>query len=371
MRILMLTESFRIGGKERRIIELLKKLELYEDVVCEVIILKNLIEYSEVRHLKKTSIRIIERKIKKDPSVIFKIAKITKAFNPDIVHSWGPLPSIVSFPVARFYHKTFINNMISNAFVGLLSKTWFRAKLSFPFSNVIVSNSQAGLDAYKVRANKGRVIYNGFDFKRLENLTDQITVRGRFDIRGSFVVGMVGVFHERKDFDTFFSAAKEILLQGKDLCFIAVGNGPYLEYYKAQIGPELERRILLPGSVNSIESLINVFDIGVLTTNTKVHQEGISNSIMEYMALGKPVIATKGGGTSELIQHNKNGLLIEPFSKTDLIENILDLYNNPLKRAELGKNARETIQNSFSMDQMAEDYIQLYESVIAKRNELT
>ena len=61
----------------------------------------------------------------------------------------------------------------------------------------------------------------------------------------------------------------------------------------------LKDKIIFLGKIANVENIINIFDIGILITNSKVHGEGVSNSIIEYMALGKPVIATRGGGTDQ------------------------------------------------------------------------
>ena len=69
--------------------------------------------------------------------------------------------------------------------------------------------------------------------------------------------------------------------------------------------------------------MVNVFDIGVLAT----HGEGISNSIMEYMALGKPVVASEGGGTCELVQDGITGFLVprrDPQALAARISQLLD-----------------------------------------------
>jgi len=360
----MVTENFGMGGKERRIIELLKKLEALPSIFCEVIILKDQIEYADIYNFKKIRITILSRKIKKDPAVFFKLYRLIKAFKPDIVHSWGPMPSVYVSPITFLLGIRLINNMISNASAKRFSSNWLRAKLSFPFSRVILSNSLAGLEAYAVKPPKGRVIYNGFDFKRLKNLEDPATVREKYGIGNRFVVGMVGAFHERKDFGTFLAAAGSIAADNGDFCFVAAGKGPDLDHFRRLYGSGFEGKIILPGPVEDIESLINIFDVGVLATNSRVHQEGISNAIIEYMACGKPVIATQGGGTGEIIMNNKNGLLIEPLSVEALTKAIRCLYNDPELRFKLGRNARETIINTFSIDNMVQEYLEVYRSLI-------
>ena len=115
------------------------------------------------------------------------------------------------------------------------------------------------------------------------------------------------------------------------------------------------------GRRSDVEALVQIFDIGVLCTNLKVHGEGISNSIIEYMVLGKPVIATDGGGTNELITDNENGYLIGDKDDSSLVEKILFLYNDLCAAHRVGQAAQKTILNKFLLDRMTAEYISVYE----------
>jgi glycosyltransferase involved in cell wall biosynthesis len=125
-------------------------------------------------------------------------------------------------------------------------------------------------------------------------------------------------------------------------------------------------RIIFTGRQSKIESIINLFDIGVLTTNDMVHGEGISNAILEYMVLNKPVIATRGGGTSEIVDDQKTGFVITPFAVDELVEKIELLIDNETLRLEMGDAAKQRILEHFSLEKMTESYIQLYEKLINK-----
>jgi len=364
MRIMIVTESFRAGGKERRLTELLKHFDSMDHLNCQVIILKNIIEYSEIQSLKKIKVRILKRIIRKDPTIFFRLFKIVRRFKPQIVHSWGPMPSVYAAPIAWLLRIKFVNAMITNAYLKPFSKIWFRAKLTFPFSNRIVSNSNAGLTAYQVPSGKGQVIYNGFDFKRTHNLMDITSVKKSMNISTPQVVGMVGVFHDRKDYCTFFNAAQDIIRKNTEVSFIALGDGPNYEYFKASVPLELKQKILLPGLIHEVEQVINCFDIGVLLTNTLVHREGISNAILEYMALSKPVIATRSGGTEEVIVHMKNGILIEPFAVDEFEYYVLKLLKEKELRIELGSNAKKSVITRFSIREMVNTTLKLYNSLI-------
>jgi glycosyltransferase involved in cell wall biosynthesis len=92
-----------------------------------------------------------------------------------------------------------------------------------------------------------------------------------------------------------------------------------------------------------------------------VHGEGVSNSIIEYMSLKKPVIATEGGGTNEVILNNQNGFLIEDKGVDSLVEKLLYLYNNPGIGKQMGEKALETIYEKFMLERMTDEFIAVYE----------
>ena len=122
----------------------------------------------------------------------------------------------------------------------------------------------------------------------------------------------------------------------------------------------LLNKIIFPGKRSDVESIVNIFDIGILLTNTKLHGEGISNAIIEYMALGKPVIATRSGGTEEIVEDQKTGFLISPFDSTELIEKMEILINDPELRRKMGTAGKERIQKCFSIDKMVSKFISVY-----------
>lgn len=92
--------------------------------------------------------------------------------------------------------------------------------------------------------------------------------------------------------------------------------------------------------------------------------EGFSNAILEAMAMARPVIATDVGGNAEAVVHGQTGLIIPPDNSDALAEAILDLYNNPDKRLQMGQNSRERAVNVFSLEHMIKEHEKFYESLI-------
>ena len=142
--------------------------------------------------------------------------------------------------------------------------------------------------------------------------------------------------------------------------FLAVGTGPQWEYYNNQIKDEERELIRMMGRRDDVDEIYQICDLTVLTSN---HGEGISNSIMESMAWGVPVIATNKGGTPEIVEDNVNGRLINeqtPDVVSDIITSLLDTID---QHAQMRKNAEDTIKREFLLQRMTDDYIQLYKQI--------
>jgi glycosyltransferase involved in cell wall biosynthesis len=365
MKVLFFIDGLIAGGKERRLVELMKGIKSGFDVEFELVVMNREIHYRQVFDL-GIRIHYLIRKTRKDVSVFHKFHRICKSFKPDIIHCWDSMTAVYSIPSSKLLRIKLINGMVADAprQFNISSKGWFRTKFAFLFSDIIIGNSKAGLKAYHAPARKSVYIYNGFDSKRVKNIEAPAIVRNRFSIKSSIVVLMVGAFGDRKDYDSFIDAAKIVCENKRDIEFLAVGDGKNFKRISEKISHSLSDRIKLLGKQSDVESIINISDICVLTTNIKVHGEGISNSILEYMAMGKPVIASQGGGTNEIVEDSVTGFLINPLSPRELAGRIEMLVDNPALRTELGGAGMEKIKSKFSLDLMVTEYISLYESVL-------
>ncbi len=372
MKILFFINGLHQGGKERRMLELMKELKWRKEMEFELVLMNNEISYPIVFEL-NIKIYYLIRKSRKDPSVFYKFYKICKKFQPDIIHCWDSMTAIYAIPACKLLKIKLLNGLVVDTPLksNIFNKRWLRAKITFPFSDAIVGNSNAGLEAYNAPVDKRFCIYNGMDLNRFINLKDPKKVRKEIFGECSdeiFVIGMVAAFEIRKDYKTLIEAAKALIEKNCRFRFVLVGGGTLLNQIKNMVPSPLLDKIIFLGKRSDVESIINIFDIGVLLTNSKVHGEGISNSIIEYMALGKPVIATKGGGTVEVIMENKNGYLIDAENSSQLIEKIETLYNenNPLR---LGENEIQLVQKKFDLESMTQKYMDLYQNLIKDKKQ--
>ncbi len=124
---------------------------------------------------------------------------------------------------------------------------------------------------------------------------------------------MVATFSTNKDYKNIFQVGrKDHYSNGMIFHFVAVGDScrdksvfkPFRELV------DNNPRIILTGRITDVEAVVNSCTVGVLFSNIAKHGEGISNSIIEYMSLGRPVMANDAGGTKEIVHHNVNGYLV-------------------------------------------------------------
>jgi len=354
MKILFFIESLAAGGKERRLVELLKGLSKYQDISMELVLTRRNVHYTDIFNL-NIQIHYIERKyLKKDPSLFFKFFWIAREYKPDIIHAWGNLAAIYAIPAKVVLKIPMINNQIVDA-PATVNNRILSHKVTFPFSDILVANSKAGLKSYNASEDKSRIIHNGFNFSRLADLKKPDDVREEFNISTRHVIGMVASFSLKKDYGTYIKAAQQVLTKNSNITFLCVGAGDDSSYRKL-VKPEFINNIRFIGLQENIESIMNICDIGVLATYT----EGISNSIMEFMSLGKTVIATDGGGTNELIQEGKTGFLVKPESPEELASKIEYLLAHNGLASSMGEKGKERIKKEFSMKKMIDSFLCLY-----------
>jgi glycosyltransferase involved in cell wall biosynthesis len=373
MKILMVIDSLGKGGKERRMLELIKGLiraENHFDIF--LVILSENIEYKHVYEL-PIKLEVLIRKFKKDPTIPFKLKKIISRFNPDIIHSWSTMSSVYLSISNLFSRIPFINAVLADAplHLNIFDKQYFRVKLTTPFTDLFISNSKAGILSYKTPKKKSVCIYNGIDFGRFENLRPANDLRS--EILGDksnelFVIAMVATFNERKDYETLINTAVRMCSNNPLLVFLLVGSGPTLQQLKDKVADKYlnNRQIIFTGKRDDVESLLQIIDIGVLISNSENHREGVSNSIIEMMASGKPVIASRGGGTDEVVKDNFNGYLIDPHNEKQLAEKIESLFINREHLRVLGENARKYVMDNFELGKKTSEYINLYKSLTQK-----
>lgn len=359
MRIIQIIDGLGPGGKERQFVELLKGLRREGDIECLAVIMSDIIRYDEFRELGIRT-EILARRTRYDPGIFPRLHAVARSFRPDLVHSWNAMCSVYAAPVAASLGAKFANGIIRDArprtslFETQRLLTW----ATLPFSDIVIGNSLAGLAVYGIPARKSACVYNGFDESRVAQLDAAADVRAELRITTPFVVGMIAAFDRHKDYDTFFGMAKRICDRRSDVTFVAMGEGSRLGRYKEELASYPNIRFL--GRRSDVERIANVFTVGVLTSVG----EGIANAIMECMALGKPVVATRAGGNPEIVEHGRTGYLVADKDVEGLTDHVQGFLDDPQKALAFGARGKARIETEFTLRKMTDEYIALYRRLV-------
>jgi glycosyltransferase involved in cell wall biosynthesis len=177
---------------------------------------------------------------------------------------------------------------------------------------------------------------------------------------GAPVIGAVGQLREEKRLDVLLEAVRALLPRFPGLVVLLPGAGPEEGALRAAAAGLDGVRFL--GLRDDIPDVLAALDLAVLCS----HREGSPLSVMEYMAAGLPVVATRVGGVPDLIADGVHGLLVAPGDARALADAIGALLDDPARRAEMGALARERQRAEFDLDVMVGRVQALYEELFAR-----
>lgn len=372
MKILYVIDSLKYGGTERQLVELIKGIDNIfksEYSIIVVCLVKDKDSYENELLSLGIPIFYFIRKFKFDLSPILKIVRLILINQIDIVHSYNNIGAIFGAIAAKLTCRPLICSAVRDG------KDWnFFSKMSKNFlgliSDAYIANSISGFKNRFKRIKKNfYVIYNGINLKRFKknmHYYDQL----RMDLQLNnfkYCIGMVAALSKRKDHDTIIYAAFNIIKTMPEVCFIIVGDGERKkEVEKLTIKLGLDRNFKFLGYRDDCDRITRLLDIAVMLTNTKFHYEGISNSLIEAMASGVPVIATRGGGTNEIIDNNINGILVDPQNAKQVSDKILELLNDHNKYVKISTNAYKKIKHLCDLSNYVKQHLKIYRDTLNK-----
>jgi len=236
---------------------------------------------------------------------------------------------------------------------------------AFKLAHAVVANAGAvkeHLVEHGVPGEKIVIIYNGLELTRFHLNGDASQALQRLDletIRGRPVITMVANFEYRvKDHPMLLRAAQRVKTEVPEAVFVIAGEGE-LRAETEQLAGELGLResCLFTGRCASVPDLLAASDVCVLSSQA----EGFSNSILEYMAAGRAVVATNVGGASEAIVEGETGYLVSAGDDRAMAERLISLLRDPEKRRAMGINGRRRVEQRFSTENRLKSTKELYQ----------
>jgi len=367
--VLQFIGSFHQGGSERQAVQLARLLHEDETFyVYAAVLNKEGVLLDEIGKIGLPEIPEFKLKSFYDANFFLQLKKCVRFLREnkiEIVHTHDFYTNVFGITAARLAGvKCKIASKRETAAVRSKAQNIIEKRI-FKTADAIVANSEA-VKNYLIRegvaANKIKVIYNGLDAARLtprETNRTKICAEIGLPIGENlkFITLVANLRHEVKNQPMFLRAAKSVLRKFPDAHFVLAGEGELkagLENTAKEL--RIEKNTHFTGRCTQIPELLSISSACVLTS----YAEGFSNSILEYMAAGKPVVATNVGGAAEAIIENETGFLVKSDDDETMANRLIELLENEGKAARFGKNAKKIIEEKFSLENQLNKTLELY-----------
>jgi sugar transferase (PEP-CTERM/EpsH1 system associated) len=376
--ILHVVHSLQVGGLENGLVNLLNRLDpkRFKQIVCCLTSGGQLAERINVPDVELVELRIPATQFR---FPLLRLAKFFRTVSPDIVHTrgWSTVDAVFAASVARVSHIVHGEHgrEHSDAKGANRKRNQIRRIIGH-----IVDRYVIVCDFFRSWLNKScsvrndRIVYipNGVDTKKFSPLcfssnddgseieAPRRLLRQQLGLPAdNLLLGTVGRLDPVKDFPTLLKGFKQITQEFTRARLVIVGDGPIRSELTRLVNElNLVSSVVWLGARNDIPELLRCFDLFVQTSIF----EGMSNTILEAMATGLPIVTTNTGGNPELVT-GENGTLFEVGDIQGLRE-ILKRYSaDAALRNNHGSNSRARAVNYFDLSLMAARYAEMYESL--------
>lgn len=234
---------------------------------------------------------------------------------------------------------------------------------------IFVSKESRQSFAMSLPDSKTCVIYDAIEVPTEESSESTTVVRHELGVpEGCVLVGMVARVAPVKDYYTLADAAVQVLSRHSDTRFLIVGDNSLEELNRSHYSEVAARlnelgiadHFIFTGHRTDVTRLIAAMDLCVLCT----HREGFPLSILEAMAMGKPVVATAVGGIPEIVTNGVTGFIHQHGNSKELAGALLRLIDNPEEARRMGESAREIVIKNYSRQRFAGEIAETYLDVM-------
>jgi len=374
-KVALVVGQLQLGGAERQLFELAVRLDprRYEPVV---VCLSEVSEPFGAR-LRERGVRVevLRRATHRDPARAWRLARLLGREEPALMHSFLLVANAYAWMatglttlaggrrLARIASSRTCIPPAGRWTLGLHAR-------AFRTADAVVANSQRVMeftrDLYGVDESRFRIIPNGIDLPKVADARERAAVRRELGVPDNAVaIGSVGRLAPEKNPSMLLEVMATLAARGASLppmTLVLVGEGPERQTLaRLAARPELANCVVLAGARADVPRVLGAFDLFVTASST----EGMPNAVMEAMAAGLPVVATRVGGTGEVMREEVEGFLVEAGDAAAMARRVATLVEEPETRLRLGAAGRARIERDFGVAAMVERTTALYDEVVA------
>ncbi len=372
-RVFFLTGSFRSGGSERQAMQLARQLKDEGSfrimVGCldrdgEMLSEAEAINDGEVPEFRLTSFY--------DRNYIRQVRRCVRYIRDNqvgIIHTHDFYSNIFGMVAAKIAGVPIkIASKRETSF--RTNRQFFIEKQAFRLSDRIIANADAVRDfivSRGVSSAKVVTVYNGVDVVNIgsepKRAREEVLRDYNMDIEAGrpIVLHVANMRSEVKNHRMVLRAAAKVKKEHANVAFVFAGEGELLGEYAAMAKEmSIDDVSYFVGRCDNVADLLHISSVGILSSRS----EGFSNSVLEYMAAAKPVVATRVGGASEAVAHGETGYLVDSDDDAAMGRHVVELLSAPDLAVSMGAKGREVVASKFSVIRQRDAIVSLYRSLL-------
>jgi len=359
--LMLITHDVAIGGLQQVIVNICRTIDRNIFNVT-VLCLRDFGEYLPEIEALGIKVVLVSETIKTDYFLFYKIAKILRAYDIDIVHTHNTQPFIDGTLAALFARvKTIIHTDHARSFPDkrrYMFAEWLMAHFAYKVVGVSDHTTENLANYEHIPKKKLTTIVNGIDDTKFKVHVDRDKKLIELGLRKNGPIIGLGVrLSKQKGLTYLIQAMPSIIKCFKDISLLIAGKGALLKSLKREVCElGIDNYVFFVGPRIDMHEIIQLLDIYVLPSLW----EGLPMVLLEAMASGCPVVATNVGGNASVINNRENGVLVEPGNPNLLASEIIDLLSSAEKMKKYGVNGRKTYERHFSAEVMTKKYEKLY-----------
>jgi sugar transferase (PEP-CTERM/EpsH1 system associated) len=362
---------FGVGGLENGLVNLINRIspvQYRHAVVC----IDRHTEFMQRLERKDVEIISIGKRPGTDFSALWRLQRAFRRLRPDIVHTRnlggldGLLPAVLAGVRYRIHgeHGWDVNDLYgSNRKLKLLRR--LHAPMVDHYIALSRDQEKYLIESIRVPAAKVTQLYNGVDTELFHpDEADRAKHSDLTSIFGSrnIVIGTVGRLEPVKNQITLVDAFVRLLNSTPNyrryLRLAIIGDGKERPALERQIDEaDIRDLVWIAGARDDIPTLMRQMDVFALPSLA----EGVSNTVLEAMGSGLPVVATNVGGNPELVLHNHTGILVPPARNSELADALRSYIDDEERRRSHGLAGRKRAEEHFSIEAMVRNYVSIYD----------
>lgn len=371
IKVAILIATYRIGGPGKGLLDFCESAPEYG---CQPVLIgftvgsEKTSPFIEEARSRKVTVLSIKHHFRYDPSPIIQFSNILREHEVDIIQTHGHKANFAAFILRKFFHKPWISFVHGWTDEDWKIKAYNRLDkflLKYPDRLVAVSKELASkLYALGIPQNKVKIIYNAVFEQGIQKQNPPLEVRKEFKIpEEDKLLGVIGRLSPEKGQIYFLRAFAEATKKLPKVTALIVGEGPDEKILKDFChSKKFDSKVIFTGYQKDITSIYKSLDLVILPSLS----EGMPNVALEGMLFGKPVIGTRVGGTPEVIEDQKTGILVPPEDPITLANSILELLKDENKKRIFSENARKFVLDNFSLEKRVKSMVELYQEILAE-----